>query len=224
MGPVPYIALIATLTVTSHLLVVLLSFLGASFIPLLAGGFYSGCSVGFSAVIFALKVVLNVNSPGTQRVAGIAVPTKVSGLLNSSPCSLLSVSDAIDFRHWLHALSQTMKSARGLASTAAAPSCFAEGPPECQLSVDPPHCWQRCAYQGACSSPSSLLPWTTAAQSVSHPWCLQLVNLGGFYSGCSVGFSAVIFGLKVVLHVNSPGTQHIAGFAVPAKVSQLTLL
>lgn len=77
MGPVPYIALIATLTVTSHLLVVLLSFLGASFIPLLAGGFYSGCSVGFSAVIFALKVVLNVNSPGTQRIAGIAVPTKV---------------------------------------------------------------------------------------------------------------------------------------------------
>ncbi|KAK9819551.1 hypothetical protein WJX74_010895 [Apatococcus lobatus] len=76
MGPGPYIALIATLTVTSHLLVVLLSFLGASFIPLLAGGFYSGCSVGFSAVIFALKVVLSVNSPGTQRIAGVAVPTK----------------------------------------------------------------------------------------------------------------------------------------------------
>ena len=77
MGPGPYIALIATLTVTSHLLVVLLSFLGASFIPLLASGFYSGCSVGFSAVIFALKVVLNVHSPGTQRIAGIPVPTKV---------------------------------------------------------------------------------------------------------------------------------------------------
>ena len=77
MGAGPYLGLIAILTVTSHVLVVLLSFLAATFIPVLASGFYSGCSVGFSAVIFALKVVLNVNSPGTQRIAGLAVPTKV---------------------------------------------------------------------------------------------------------------------------------------------------
>lgn len=35
------------------------------------------CAVGFSAVLFALKVVLNAGSPDTSVVYGVTVPTKV---------------------------------------------------------------------------------------------------------------------------------------------------
>ena len=49
-----------------------------SFAPAFAGQYYSTCAVGFSAVLFAMKVVLNSNSPGWSSVAGISLPTKVS--------------------------------------------------------------------------------------------------------------------------------------------------
>jgi rhomboid domain-containing protein 1 len=38
--------------------------------------FYSECSVGFSSVLFALKVVLNYNSPSHTNVYGILVPSR----------------------------------------------------------------------------------------------------------------------------------------------------
>ena len=49
-----------------------------SFAPAFAGQYYSTCAVGFSAVLFAMKVVLNSSSPGWSSVAGISLPTKVS--------------------------------------------------------------------------------------------------------------------------------------------------
>ena len=48
-----------------------------TFAPAFAGQYYSTCAVGFSAVLFAMKVVLNSNSPGWTSVAGISLPTKV---------------------------------------------------------------------------------------------------------------------------------------------------
>ena len=49
-----------------------------TFAPAFAGQYYSTCAVGFSAVLFGMKVVLNSNSPGWSSVAGISLPTKVS--------------------------------------------------------------------------------------------------------------------------------------------------
>ena len=46
--------------------------------PAFANQYYGTCAVGFSAVLFALKVVLNSNSPGCSSVAGISLPTKGS--------------------------------------------------------------------------------------------------------------------------------------------------
>ena len=51
-----------------------------SFAPAFAGQYYSTCAVGFSAVLFAMKVVLNSSSPGWTSVAGISLPTKVRPL------------------------------------------------------------------------------------------------------------------------------------------------
>lgn len=54
-----------------------------TFAPTFASQYYSTCAIGFSAVLFAMKVVLNSNSPGWSSVAGISLPTKV--LLSSLP-------------------------------------------------------------------------------------------------------------------------------------------
>lgn len=35
------------------------------------------CAVGFSAVLFGLKVVLNASSPRTSVIYGVTLPTKV---------------------------------------------------------------------------------------------------------------------------------------------------
>ena len=48
-----------------------------TFAPTFASQYYSTCAVGFSAVLFAMKVVLNSSSPGWTSVAGISLPTKV---------------------------------------------------------------------------------------------------------------------------------------------------
>lgn len=55
-----------------------------TFAPAFAGQYYSTCAVGFSAVLFAMKVVLNNKSPGWSSVAGISLPTKVSVCCHSA--------------------------------------------------------------------------------------------------------------------------------------------
>jgi hypothetical protein len=42
-----------------------------------------------------------------------------------------------------------------------------------------------------------------------------------WFSSCAVGFSAVIFALKVVLFHDSPGYSSVFGFSLPTKVRQL---
>ena len=67
----------------SHLATVGLAAAAAKLAPELLGGqYYSGCAIGFSAVLFALKVVLSYRTPGWSHVAGFELPTKVfPGLL-----------------------------------------------------------------------------------------------------------------------------------------------
>ena len=75
MGSQKFAGMIAVLLGLSHGLVVatssLLTFLSDS-----PETFYSECSVGFSGVLFALKVVLNYNSPSHTNVYGILVPSR----------------------------------------------------------------------------------------------------------------------------------------------------
>ena len=59
--------------------------LGFHFLGLIMSGtllccrymYFGMCAVGFSAVLFGLKVVLNYNSPGYSSILGISLPTKV---------------------------------------------------------------------------------------------------------------------------------------------------
>jgi rhomboid domain-containing protein 1 len=77
MGSARFAALLAELLIVSHSLVVIASYLLASFGP----PDYldlpqSLCAVGFSAVLFGMKVVLNHNSPGWSNILGIPFPTR----------------------------------------------------------------------------------------------------------------------------------------------------
>lgn len=75
MGSQNYAAMVAVLLgLSSSLVVASSSFL--AFIADSPTSFYSECSVGFSGVLFALKVVLNYNSPTHTNVYGILVPSR----------------------------------------------------------------------------------------------------------------------------------------------------
>lgn len=70
----------AELLTLSHLATVGLAAGAARLAPDLAGAQYaSSCAIGFSAVLFALKVVLSYRTPGWSSVCGISLPTKVRG-------------------------------------------------------------------------------------------------------------------------------------------------
>ena len=80
MGSPAFAALIAELLILAHTITVLLAASLAAAAPNLAGSYSSSCMIGFSAVLFALKVVLSAQSPGWTRVAGISIPAKVETL------------------------------------------------------------------------------------------------------------------------------------------------
>lgn len=73
-GSVKFALMVAYLLVAAHILVVALSFGAAD--ALGYPGLIRQCAVGFSAVLFALKVVLNANSPTFSNVGGLMLPTK----------------------------------------------------------------------------------------------------------------------------------------------------
>ena len=78
MGSFTFLALVGELLALSHLATVGLAALAAKLLPdLAAGQYYTGCAIGFSAVLFALKVVLSYRTPGWSHVAGFELPTKV---------------------------------------------------------------------------------------------------------------------------------------------------
>lgn len=74
LGSGPFLALVAELCLLS----------GGLYVALAAGLAHAGagtalrsCAVGFSGVLFALKVILSHGSPGWSEVAGVRLPTKV---------------------------------------------------------------------------------------------------------------------------------------------------
>lgn len=74
LGSVKFAVMVAYLLVASHVLVVALSFGVADVLSY--PGLISQCAVGFSAVLFGLKAVLNANSPTFSQVGGMLLPTK----------------------------------------------------------------------------------------------------------------------------------------------------
>lgn len=76
LGSTKFALVLLELLVSSHLIMVMLAKACVTFAPAFAGQYYNTCAVGFSAVLFAMKVVLNSNSPGWSSVAGISLPTK----------------------------------------------------------------------------------------------------------------------------------------------------
>ena len=79
MGSLKFLGLVGELLLLSHVATVGLAAAAAKALPDLAGHqYYGSCAVGFSAVLFALKVVLSHRTPGWSFVGGIALPTKVN--------------------------------------------------------------------------------------------------------------------------------------------------
>lgn len=76
MGSAAFAALTAELLVLSHGMVVAGSWVLAQYIPEYRGLYLSTCAVGFSAVLFAYKVVLNHDDPSYSSVLGFSLPTK----------------------------------------------------------------------------------------------------------------------------------------------------
>lgn len=77
LGSKQFAVMVTVLLGLSHGLVVVASSLLARFTES-TGPLYSECSVGFSGVLFALKVVLNWNSPSHTNVYGVLVPSRYS--------------------------------------------------------------------------------------------------------------------------------------------------
>ncbi|CAL5224585.1 g7292 [Coccomyxa viridis] len=77
LGSLSFLALVGELLALSHVATVGLAAAAAKMLPDLAGDqYYSSCAIGFSAVLFALKVVLSYRTPGWSHVAGFELPTK----------------------------------------------------------------------------------------------------------------------------------------------------
>lgn len=74
LGSGKFAAMIAVLLGLSHGLAVVSSLL-LSFLTRSPTSYYS-CAVGFSGVLFALKVVLNYNSPSYTNIYGLLVPSR----------------------------------------------------------------------------------------------------------------------------------------------------
>ena len=84
LGSLAFLALVGELLALSHVATVGLSAAAARVLPDLAGDqYHSSCAIGFSAVLFALKVVLSYRTPGWSHVAGFELPTKVCNATHS---------------------------------------------------------------------------------------------------------------------------------------------
>ena len=96
MGSYAFGYLIVYCILASHSIMVCLSYLLFHFVqsadPRSYGDIsgYTSCAVGFSAVLFALKYILNRNSPTYTHVMGISVPTKYAAWLEVVIVSILN--------------------------------------------------------------------------------------------------------------------------------------
>ncbi|GBG85503.1 hypothetical protein CBR_g40142 [Chara braunii] len=78
LGSKQFVKTVATLLVLSHSILVGLAFLLSSVFPEFSGEYYDVCAIGFSSVLFAMKVLLTWRAPSTNltQVYGIVVPTR----------------------------------------------------------------------------------------------------------------------------------------------------
>lgn len=94
MGSYAFGYLIAYCIFASHSIMVCMSYFLYHFVEPRSfdiSGYHS-CAVGFSAVLFALKYVLNYNSPSHSSVMGISVPTKYAAWVEVVVVSILNPS------------------------------------------------------------------------------------------------------------------------------------
>lgn len=77
LGTRAFLLLVAELALTSSLAYVGLAAGAALLSPALGLGLMRSCAVGFSGVLFGLKVVLGAESAGWSSVAGFTLPSKV---------------------------------------------------------------------------------------------------------------------------------------------------
>ncbi|KAG2494846.1 hypothetical protein HYH03_007086 [Edaphochlamys debaryana] len=75
-GHVGFVVLVAELLLLAHGCTVALAWGLSELVPGYGYLYSSTCAVGFSAVLFAMKVVLGHDSPGHSQVMGVTLPTK----------------------------------------------------------------------------------------------------------------------------------------------------
>lgn len=93
MGSQAFLVLVIYSLVASHSLIVLASYVLTVIFKMDASmtGYHS-CAVGFSAVLFSLKYVLNYRSPTHSNIMGISVPTKYAAWLELVTISMMNPS------------------------------------------------------------------------------------------------------------------------------------
>ncbi|ETV97968.1 hypothetical protein H310_09275 [Aphanomyces invadans] len=74
VGSERFARMIGVLLVMSHVLAVVVAYILSTFMG--NSSYIHQCAIGFSAVLFALKVVLNQRSPTYSTILGISFPTK----------------------------------------------------------------------------------------------------------------------------------------------------
>lgn len=87
LGPEKYLKLLLFSLVGSHGLYLIISWALAEYTPYT--GSYYGCAVGFSAILFSMKMVLNYNAPSMTSIYGIRLPTKYAAWLELVICHYL---------------------------------------------------------------------------------------------------------------------------------------
>ena len=93
MGSQSFLGLVIFSLIASHSIMIFLSYTLTEILrldPNITG--YNSCAVGFSAVLFALKYVLNYYSPANTVIMGISVPTKHAAWLELVTISIMNPS------------------------------------------------------------------------------------------------------------------------------------
>jgi membrane associated rhomboid family serine protease len=91
MGSTQFAYLVLFSLLVSHSLMVALTYILYNFFEFSGyGSGYTTCAVGFSAVLFSLKYVLNSRSPHFESVMGIMVPSKYAAWLELVIISLIT--------------------------------------------------------------------------------------------------------------------------------------
>ena len=90
MGSLAFAALVAELLLLTGLIYVGIASFAASAGIWFGRSAFNSCAVGFSGVLFGLKIVLNAHSPGWSTIMGFNLPTKYAAWAELVLASLIS--------------------------------------------------------------------------------------------------------------------------------------